>query len=89
MNYHKIEELQNQKDITILYGGKGGYNRPTVSWCNLNIHNQSSFVSLKLYWCQIWYFQHIHKYSNNTKCIQYQNTKLKYHLLYVHERITE
>ena len=30
-NYEKIRDLQSEKGITILYGGVGGYQRPTVS----------------------------------------------------------
>ena len=30
-NYEKIRDLQREKGITILYGGVGGYQRPTVS----------------------------------------------------------
>ena len=30
-NHEKIRDLQNEKGITILYGGVGGYQRPTVS----------------------------------------------------------
>ena len=46
-NYHRIQELQNQKDITILHGGMGGYNRPTVSLC-MFLSNQERRMKIKM-----------------------------------------
>jgi hypothetical protein len=31
-NYHKIKDLQSERDINILHGGSGGYQRFTVSF---------------------------------------------------------